>query len=194
MKNLTFTLLLLFLFGFPNIVKSQQSQIKFMAYTAILYNQVSLSYEYSINEKHSIGAQIYGYVCLYPSIEFYYTYLYYASGFRFSYRFYKGITIKQNNDFIFFQGEIGYYSLRDELVKKYTSTNTSTGFMVGIRKKLGNSDKWFVDFGLGASVDYRMYNNHIDVPHYETDNWSNPKPPDSFYFMPRLLIEVGVKL
>ncbi len=194
MKNLLFILLLLFLLGFSNLVRSQQSQIKFMAYTAILYNQVSLSYEYSINEKHSIGVQVYGYVGLYPDIEFYYVYLYSASGVRFSYRFYKGITIKQNNNFIFFQGEIGYYSLRDEFAKIYRSTNTSTGFMVGIRKKFGNSDKWFVDFALGASIDYRMYKSHLDVPHYEIDYGSNPKPADSFYFMPRLLIEVGVKL
>ena len=194
MKNLLFILLLLFLLGFSNVVRSQQSQIKFMAYTVMLYNQVSLSYEYSINEKHSIGTQVYGYVGLYPSIEFGYVYLYSASGVRFSYRFYKGITIKQNNNFIFFQGEIGYYSLRDEFAKIYTSTNTSNGFMVGIRKKFVNSDKWFVDFALGASIDYRMYKSHLDVPHYATDYWPKPKPPDSFYFMPRLLIEVGLKL
>jgi len=174
----------------PHLLIAQQSQIRFVAFTVLAFSKASVTYEYSINEKHSLGVEMYAYFAISPD-----WFTNYARGFRINYRFYPGLTMPNTDDLIFIQGDVGYYFLHDEMFDSYTSNHSGIGLLFGIRNMFGHSKHWFVEFAFGGSADYRIFKSYIDTsyPDEREIYTLDKKPSDSFVFTPRLVLEIGVK-
>ena len=191
MKKLAlFIVIALSIFQTSNL-KSQNNYVKFIALTTIVINQASISYEYALNENQSLGVQA-------TTSFLWMGYPYYSSNKVVAYyRYYSNLKLPKRTT-LFGHIEAGYYGLYKYNLSfhQYTfSDNITTGYLIGVRRYYGTSERWFFDFAIGINIGYRMYDSdgHWEVDR-DFDVWYFVEyPPEGFTFLPRMIVEVGFK-
>lgn len=170
---------------------SQKSNVKFMALTLLVENYATLSYEYEINNYHSVSIQCRGNLFYFP---FAYSPPYYINyGFNGNYRYY--FKSEQHNKY-FVQAETGYFYLHHKVDNERSeSNNFILGPMIGIKKKFKKSKRWFIEASVGSVFIYRNYTEY----EYFSGNENEIDPPDNIpsdkdLLRPRFNFEIGVYL
>ncbi|PIQ34996.1 MAG: hypothetical protein COW63_02680 [Bacteroidetes bacterium CG18_big_fil_WC_8_21_14_2_50_41_14] len=170
-------------------LKSQNSYVKFMAFPAVIYNYASLSYEYGINNKHSIGLQATG--SIFSDEMGSSSSASYSKGIFVYYRYYPTFKTRKKIA-LFAELESGYFEKKDGV---YSNTNISTSFLLGGRRYFGTSEHVFLDAALGVDLSYRMF--HGDNQWHYDNSYSTwfyaPNEPDRFVIIPRVIVEIGYK-
>lgn len=190
MKYTTIVVFTLLLVMFSHMAHSQKSNAKGIIYTTIVFSQGSLSYEYSLSPKHSIGLQ--GTVSAFWLFEQYEVFRRATAYYRF---FIKKQNVKKSN--LFLHTEFGYYDKIDHKTASshITSDNISAGLLIGLRRFYGLSSSWFFDLALGANYAYSMPKTaSFDSEHSDMEGYIPPEfPEDNHVFLPRLIIEIGYR-
>lgn len=165
---------------------SRNHYVKCFGFTVLLYNYASLSYEYAIDSTHSLGVQAT------TSLYFDEMGLSYTSkkGYVY-YRYYLKVK-PEKRIALFGQVEVGYYELRNGI---YSNTNITSGFLLGGRRFIGKSERFFADMAIGINVSYRMFHGD-DQWYYDKSyaEWFYIQPNlDRFVIVPRFIFEIGIK-
>ena len=158
-----------------------------MVFPGGVINQASIGYEFGITDNHSLGIQASGsfYWIIDPAFL--------VKRVTTNYRYYYPVTSKVK---LTAQVEMGYYELRqyNTSINYYLrSHNVSPGILIGARKKFGTSERWSSDLFIGITYDYRIYASRLSIPsEYKTvrNLGSSNLPENSFYLMPRVVVEV----
>jgi len=198
MTKFLFIISLVVLCHQPLVLISQNHQLKFVALTVLVANQVSISYEYAFTKNHSIGIQFSANLLINP-LTYYHTVTYQRSGVHLNYRYY---FLHKNKAQLFAQLEFGYtnFSYGDISVRSYAK-EIGGGPLLGYRKSIGSNGKWFVDFALGFDVIRRDYYKitvdwdiRCETTNHEGHNHVLPDiPEDKTMIKPRGVIEFGFK-
>lgn len=145
----------------------------------------SLSYEYEITERHTIGCQIHSNYASIGMWEFFR----HSYNMNLSYRYY---FLRKEKFKSFVILEPGYYKLRNGGMEDvFWSNNYTVGTLVGIRINFGSSKKWFYDFSIGGAVVKRdTYKQVVDYP---SGSVEPALPKDQTHILPRMIVEVGFR-
>lgn len=178
-------------------VNAQHYHLKFMIGTIFVYSHLSLSGEYLINKKHSVGLQSYLNLRINPMT--YYTTTHEMTGLRLNYRYYFA-NIKKYS--FYGQAEGVYTHLNyGDISRKYLAEDYGGGILIGLRRLFGEGKTWFLDLGIGVNGLQRHYisvKTNWDILCETTDHTGHTHIPprlkdDEFIFVPRLLFEIGFK-
>ncbi len=145
----------------------------------------SLSYEYEITERHTIGCQIHSNYSFMGMWERYR----HSYNINLSYRYY---FLREEKLKLFVILEPGYYELQNGGGgDAFWSNNYTVGILVGMRFNFGSSKKWFYDISAGGAVTKRhTYKQAVDYP---GDSEEPPLPEDFISVFPRIIVEVGFR-
>ncbi len=169
---------------YSNKVNSQNHYVKGFGFTVILFNYASLSYEYAIDSNHSIGVQ--------ASTSLFFDEMGASSNSKKGYVYYRYYPkLKpEKRTALFGQVEAGYYELRDGIL---SNANITSGFLLGGRRFIGKSERFFADLAIGINASYRMFHGD-DQWYYDKSygHWFHTKyNPDRFVLVPRIIFEIG---